>query len=1375
MVPNKYLLTPPDELNPYSDSAQTKHKIYPDFDPWQHTKEEDDILLNFVSKGYYSTSKVNFESISARSSLQESLPKLSSTLSEKFSHVVKIREQEINKISGIDDSGKNSIKFTDLCSPNFKLPSRLTLTDHRKELWIQELSSPYTSLHKITNFIPHGLKKRQVLEQCYQKQILLIRAIWLIKCCYSIEWKSGIAKHNKTAEEKVKFNAHLLKEWTDNFVFILEKLIFEMTQHYNDPAKMKVWKKEVNYLLRLIGNCYTLELIDKELFHHWILQFVSKVENLEYLPLPLHILELFWSDICDTTNSNTTNNSSNPLFLVTRLTEVLLSKYYNILHSKSMINDDKYIINDIKKNDNIKESLLIFIQKLVCRLFKEQSLEIFLFPPESWENYKPCLIQITSVLCRNLDDAAEIKQKLELISYRNETLRYTPPLSEKPARDDLNLYIPDLTPDNVVVVDLIEVDTKLTNLLDENPTDFDWTAYADQYIVSKVQIIQIILWAIHPSRKSHYEASQLAARLLLLKINTMDGFPEYEIEDEIWSLVFKFAKLSNKNKSLLVVMPNFYSLLNTLIIYGLIKVPTYIRKLISSGILYLTDTDDKYVHCKLLINLKMSPLMESLYNMVLKNVMDQNPEYYQNYNFHKMSGMVEELKAKLTDKQEVDFSSYPISIKISVAEWYLTYLCNGILTNETTITLSQKYYLFSYQLNSSHLYFKWIEFVVYHQLINDISALEYLMDLLLNYQKLFSQYINDHVLFIKTFIFITTKILREKDTISYKLTSFMPFWKFIMKNYPIEIRMDNDLRTEIASVYEEEKAKKEIFENEKDSLKLLYQDLNPNSHQTNGNITVFSELFLTNLKCFLSSTQNVDSKMKARYNLLLLMQSRNRDYSKFISIYLKRKDFKNGDLIALICSKLLTLDQIKNTYGLRFVLDFFDSESEENCVFYEYQKKTFIWSNFQSILNEYDITKYDELNRLVLSIVKYSSSSKLKDISTSIIIDTLKRNPDKALLFFFQILHYQSSLNFLSNEKLEQAVSQIKPYEIYIYMDFTNLWIFQAYTRYYVELLSVESPHNTGKLKDFIFSVVEVTNNNILCAKIFEHIKKNSVTDQVIEMFEHDFFDKVLSGEQFNSDFLQILIEIINPLSVHTNKASRHTNMPHSEKTYELFIRVLTYFNDMNSAQLAEKEIELDVYMKIFTVHQNTIFKRLLENIEESELLIDQMFSLFDKVSFSLRLKLMLYEILSSLKSYSTYSSSTVVDSKQGTTPSKNVVGNSVNNELPKKLEFLPPFQVSSFFEDTADKEESSLDLGLDVASSRPSPSTKNKPTTEKIQGKPPRWLIYNKSTGEYIKTLQKKPYYCINNYQQDSDHTINNCSLNLSLFDARYERNNPR
>ena len=303
MPPSKYILTPPDDLYPYisnneHDQSHTK-KIYPDFEPWTHTKEEDQILNNFISKGYYTTSKVNFESISARSSLNESLPKVSTQLAIQLSKVLQIRENEINKIPSDDvknepSSHKHS-KISIFSGPSFSLPDRITLTDHRKEVWLQELSSPYVSLSKISKHIPHGLKRRQVLEQCYLKQIPLERAIWLIKCCYSMEGKV-LAMKNKGSQEEI--DKQLFKEWTENFVYILEKLVFEMTQHYNDSNKLKTWKIEVFYFLKLLGNCYTLELIDKEIFHHWLVEFVAKVENFEFIPLTLHMLTIFWDGIC---------------------------------------------------------------------------------------------------------------------------------------------------------------------------------------------------------------------------------------------------------------------------------------------------------------------------------------------------------------------------------------------------------------------------------------------------------------------------------------------------------------------------------------------------------------------------------------------------------------------------------------------------------------------------------------------------------------------------------------------------------------------------------------------------------------------------------------------------------------------------------------------------------------------------------------------------------------------------------------------------------------------------------------------------------------------------------------------------------------------
>lgn len=273
MTPTKYLLTPPEDLHPLTDSEP---KIYPDFDPWMHTKEEDRILKEFVAKGFYTTSRVNFETISARSALQGSLPKVSKLLGDELSKIIHIREGEINIIGTFDSPEKS--RFTRWAGQDFHLPSRVTLTDQKRNLWLQELSSTNTSMQKLTKSVPHGFRKRHILEQCYIQAVPIRRVIWLIKSCYAIEWKALVSK-SKPDYNVDEILTNLYKEWTDNMVFIMEKLVFEMTKYYNDPSQLKQWKLRISYYLKLLGNCYELELLDKVILHQWLIEFLGKVES----------------------------------------------------------------------------------------------------------------------------------------------------------------------------------------------------------------------------------------------------------------------------------------------------------------------------------------------------------------------------------------------------------------------------------------------------------------------------------------------------------------------------------------------------------------------------------------------------------------------------------------------------------------------------------------------------------------------------------------------------------------------------------------------------------------------------------------------------------------------------------------------------------------------------------------------------------------------------------------------------------------------------------------------------------------------------------------------------------------------------------------
>lgn len=1423
----RYLLTPPDDLYPYVPSSKRQEQVYPDFKPWEHTAAEDQILVNFVAKGFYHTPMVNFESISARSSVHESLVTQSNLLSQQFDKIIKIREDHINKIP--------SNSTTTLHGPGFQLPNRITLTDHRKETWLHELSSSHASLVKIGKFIPHGLKRRQVIEQCYLKFIPLKRAIWLIKCCYFIEWKSNNKKkRSNSAGVDDSISMHLLKDWTDTFVYILEKLIFDMTNHYNDSQQLRVWKRQISYFLKLLGNCYSLKLINKEIFHHWLVEFINKMENFEFLPLSLHILMIFWNDICQIdTNSpataTTTSNQKEPFFLVTKITDMLLHKYYIVSSSKSMINDENYIINDIKKNNKIKLNILKILSSLILKIFQEQSLEVFIFPTSNWEIYKPLLFEIVS----NADTTpnSDMKKKLELISYRNESLKNNSSIrnitmSASNANDFQLTIVTCKQLPKLSCIQLNCIDTQFTRLLDDNPTEFDWPTYIDQNPLTMHKIIQLILWSIHPSRQfDHYESNQLVAKLLLLRINSTDeDLHEFQIEDAIWSLVFQLAKnFSAQKRVVSYMMPSLYRLLNILITYGIIKVPTYIRKLISSGLLYLQDSNDKFVHVQLLINLKISPLMKSQYNMVLRNVMEYDVKFYEVFNFDQLVEITEQIKTRILSNDMIDLQllNTPLSIKIMVAEWYLSHLCSGILSSVNRTVLLKIFKIFCIDLEVFHHFFKWIEFIVYHQLLSDIESLEALMDILLCYQKLFSQFINDHILFTKTFIFIYKKVLKEKDVSAYNVTSFMPFWKFFMKNFPFVLKVDNDLRIELQSVYNDEKLKTEKLKNDKSEVLKVYSMIN-NSNHTVGQSWNFPEVFQINIRFLLHNSEIIDANtsrlfQKARNNVMLLIATNLKEYNKFMSIFLKRKDFTNENLIQLISLKLLTFEVTQNVLGLEYTIQLLPMNLKNNDnsygLYLKYHKEQFIKSNFEKILLTcYELDKKNHGNGcetnyyeiLLKILITYGPSPKLLATSTKIIILLLNDSVENSSTVLEDILYYSTcpSATDLNNIPLgsgqpdndrvvanndnsdddDHTVDEIDQVEYYSMMDFANLWIFQAFTCFCIEKITKNNEPEIviEELKNFIFQIIEITNSNNLCSQIFDQLKNMQIIEMITQIVEKDFCTTCLqiNNQKMDDNYIVVVIEIITSLS---KRFQRETSgmIVISTENYHLLIRIIRQLSDLNEGNLSKREIQIDALLKIFTFHQDSIFQRIIADLTTDKTaspFIDSMCKLFDKISFNLRLKLFLYEILSSLKSFAIYSST--ID-----TPAFHKSG---KIELPKKLINLPPFQVSSFVketklhssdygeeegeEDAGQEESSSLELGIGVVEM----------THEDEQ----KWLIYDKKDHKYVCTFSMEPYHFISNYNtkytddmatgSTDTAAFNDSCVNLSLFDARFERKNP-
>ena len=247
-----------------------------------------------MNKGYFEPPQVANEYYSARNLIQatvflstDNCTNVINELSIHLSNAYKSRNEIINKI-----------KFD---SNKFKLPTRVTLTLSKKEIWLNELSNPNVSMTKLGEKIPHGIRNKVLIDCICTKKIPINRSIWFTKCVLYGELLALRRKHQNrlstipnnnsntggggggggsgnsltgmmdynTAE---KFEIHWLQEWTQQVSDYIYKFSREMNNIANLDGKNQYMGK-LSYLLNYIQSLYVESLLDKSLFLSLIMKF----------------------------------------------------------------------------------------------------------------------------------------------------------------------------------------------------------------------------------------------------------------------------------------------------------------------------------------------------------------------------------------------------------------------------------------------------------------------------------------------------------------------------------------------------------------------------------------------------------------------------------------------------------------------------------------------------------------------------------------------------------------------------------------------------------------------------------------------------------------------------------------------------------------------------------------------------------------------------------------------------------------------------------------------------------------------------------------------------------------------------------------------
>ncbi|KAK0461037.1 uncharacterized protein EV420DRAFT_1529889, partial [Desarmillaria tabescens] len=234
---------------------------YPGFYP-PHSGQEEDILSDSnIKNGFVLPPSVQMETYSAQSTVTESLhgPDTISKLEELMNEVFARRLHQIPSIP----------------LSTFRVPSRVTLNDAKRQAWFADLANPDVPLNKLGKSVPHGAKGHDLLDLLHSNNVAIPRAVWFLRVFganetaglrnrpsynptqYSVEWAGVVTGYMK-------------KQLADIALPSAPRPGMNIKQTFKgvlaDTATRDRWISRFTYCLKLLRAFYKEGLVDRRTF-----------------------------------------------------------------------------------------------------------------------------------------------------------------------------------------------------------------------------------------------------------------------------------------------------------------------------------------------------------------------------------------------------------------------------------------------------------------------------------------------------------------------------------------------------------------------------------------------------------------------------------------------------------------------------------------------------------------------------------------------------------------------------------------------------------------------------------------------------------------------------------------------------------------------------------------------------------------------------------------------------------------------------------------------------------------------------------------------------------------------------------------------------
>ncbi|KAM0789234.1 hypothetical protein ACM66B_000077 [Microbotryomycetes sp. NB124-2] len=300
-----WLARPPAAIaNDSATQATASSTSYPQFYPTCDGQDEDQLTEQAVKSGYPSRVVVPTETFSAHQLIYEKL-KTSNILSNlsKLGDAVLARQRQ------------NLPTFDAFA---FKLPKRAMLSDHKRELWLNDLANSAVPLSKLYPLIPNvsgSLKDTTLLENMYKRRVPLARAVWFIRAsgASEIQHQVRMKAAGGHVHSAAAITANFEREWTAALLQFVSKQLQEISMDAVKPsapstdARRRVtdkravmtdaslraeWTSRFSWSLKLLEMLYEEHLLDGDAFLRFIVKQIE-TSNIGQLPFALFLAEEF--------------------------------------------------------------------------------------------------------------------------------------------------------------------------------------------------------------------------------------------------------------------------------------------------------------------------------------------------------------------------------------------------------------------------------------------------------------------------------------------------------------------------------------------------------------------------------------------------------------------------------------------------------------------------------------------------------------------------------------------------------------------------------------------------------------------------------------------------------------------------------------------------------------------------------------------------------------------------------------------------------------------------------------------------------------------------------------------------------------------------